>query len=214
MKAVIYHADAKFAWGDPVGTVYKRLFERFRKKCREFGMELIHLTLEGQPGWGDSNYFYEGLDPKNVVLNREECFTRFLENDSEDGVVYWFTEPDFDINRMIPPLEADCAMIYRPNDDVPMCPAWRLATTKALPFFVRLRDRLREVKERPGVGFDWHGDSEAFTAIWNEMGCPKAKTEYLGVKIEFRKYEDYIKGTNKFTRNYFGSRKLKLLELD
>lgn len=210
MKAVVYHADAHFAWGDAVGSLYQKLFVWFRRQCNSHGMEVIHLTLDGQPGWGDRTVFNYGLHPKNVVLNREECFTSFLEKAEDD--VYWFCEPDMQILQKWPDLRADVAMVYRPNDDVPMCPAWRMATPKALPFFQKLRDTLRAVKVRPGVGYDWHGDSEAFTTVWNEMGCPKGDTEYMGLKFEFRKYEDYIKGANKFTRNYFGKKKLEVFK--
>jgi hypothetical protein len=210
VKAVVYHADASFAWGGAVGNLYKKLFERFRKQCKAHGMEVIHLTLEGQPGWGGINIHYSGLDPKNVVLNREECFTKFLETAEDD--VYWFAEPDFKILRMWGPISGDCTMLYREGDDVPMNPAWRMATPKALPFFTKLRDELRAVKVRPGVGHDWHGDSEAFTKVWNEMGRPTKGTEYLGVKIEFRDYKHYIKGEPKFTRNYFGESKKILAE--
>lgn len=211
MKAVVYHADAKFAWGGAVGDLYKKLFEKFRRQCKSHGMDLIHLTLDGQPGWGDKNFYYSGLDQQNVVLNREECFSRFLETAEDD--VYWFTEPDIQIYRMWGPLNADCALLFRAGDDVPMCPAWRMAKPSALPVFLRLRDHLRAVEVRPGVGHDWHGDSEAFTKVWNEMGCPKEgeTVDYLGVNVEFRKYADYIKGSNKFSRNFFGQNKHQLL---
>jgi hypothetical protein len=210
VKAVVYHADAKFAWGDDVGDLYPKLFDRFRKLCNAYGMPLVHLTVDGHPGWGDENKSYANLDPKNVVLNREECFSLYLETAPED--VYWFCEPDFHIFKMWPELTADCAMIYRPKDDVPMCPAWRLARPKAAPFFLKLRDTLRALKERPGVGHDWHGDSEAFTTVWNEMGKPTKDTEFMGLKFEFRKFEDYIKGTHKFTRNHYGKKKFWLLD--
>jgi hypothetical protein len=210
MKAVVYHADAKFAWGDPVGNLYARLFERFRKQCNDYGMELIHLTIEGHPGWGDRTLHFDGLDAKNVVLNREECFSGFLERAEDD--VYWFAEPDFEILQMWPALTADCALLYRDGDSVAMNPAWRMATPKALPLFLKLRDTLRAVEVRPGVGHDWHGDSEAFTRVWKDMGKPTKEAEYLGVKIEFRPYSNYVKGEPKFTRNYFGKKKLQLLE--
>jgi hypothetical protein len=209
VKAVVYHADASFAWGGSVGDLYKQLFERFRKQCNDFGMELIHLTLEGEPGWGDRNIHYSGLDQKNVVLNREECFTRFLETAEDE--VYWFAEPDIEIIQMWPPLTADCAMLYRAGDAVAMNPAWRMATPKALPFFTKLREELRAVEIRPGVGHDWHGDSAAFTKVWKDMGKPTERANYLGVEIEFRNYSHYIKGEPKFTRNHFGKKKLDLV---
>lgn len=206
MKAVVYHADAKFAWGDSVGNTYKVLFEKFTAQCRRYGMSVIHLTLEGHEGWGDETIAYSGLDPKNVVLNREECFARFLELAKQD--VYWFAEPDIEILQKWPRLEADCAMLYRRGDDVPMCPAWRMATPKALPFFKQLRDTLRLVKERPGVGHDWHGDSEAFTTVWKDMGSPTDRTQYRGVDIEFRDYAKYIKGNPVYSKNHFGKNKI------
>lgn len=210
MQAVIYHADAEFAWGGAVKDTYKRLCADFRKQCNGMGMKLIHLTLDGHPGWGDLNFHYDGLDPKNVVLNREECFVRFLETAPDD--VYWFCEPDYKIVQMWPLLKTDCAMIYRAWDAVPMCPAWRMATKKALPFFTLLRDTLRAVKVRPGVGHDWHGDSEAFTKVWEQMSRPTVGiTTFKGMSFEFRAYTDYIKGTNKYSRNYMGKRKMELL---
>jgi len=207
---VVYHADARFAWGDAVGDTYSRLFAAFRNQCKRFGMKVIHLTLEGHPGWGDESIHYGGLDSRYVVLNREECFTQFLETASDE--VYWFCEPDMEILAMWPKLKADCAMLYRHGDAVPMCPAWRMATPKALPLFVKLRDTLREVIPRPGVGHDWHGDSEAFTRVWKDMGKPTDRTTYLGVDVEFRNYSHYIKGDPKFTRNYFGKNKMELAD--
>jgi len=208
MKAVVYHADAHFAWGGKPGNLYKMLFGKFMEMCHKHGIQVVHLTLQGHPGWGDENRHAEGLDPANVVLNRELCFTDYLETAPEG--VYWFAEPDYRISNMWPALEADMAICYRPKDNVPMCPAWRMATPAALPVFRKLRDTLLSLKPSPGIGFDWHGDSWAFTKIWHEMGCPKDRANYLGVEIEFRNYEDYLKPKNTYGRNYFGKSKLHI----
>jgi len=207
--AVVYHADATFCFGGAAGDVYERLFKRFREMCNKHEIPVVHLSTEGHPGWGDENHRYGNLDPKNVVLNREECFTKFLECAPDD--VYWFTEPDYVIKQMWPALDGDCAMLYRPDDGVPMTPSWRMATPKALPFFVKLRDTLRELKPHPGVGFDWHGDSWAFTNVWKEMGSPKGRANYLGLDIEFRAYKDYVKFDNVYGMNYAAHRKFALL---
>jgi hypothetical protein len=54
---------------------------------------------------------------------------------------------------------------------------------------------------------DWHGDSAAFTKVWEDMGKPGVgRTEYLGLRIEFRKYGDYIK-PGKYTSNKLGPSK-------
>jgi len=209
MRAVVYHADARFAWGGDVGDLYERLMVRFVEMCHKNGMDVVHLSVEGHPGWGDENHRYANLDPRNIVLNREECFTIFLETAPND--VYWFTEPDHLITKMWPGLEADCAMLYRNGDAVPMCPAWRMATPKALPFFRKLRDTLRSLEPSSGVGFDWHGDSWAFTKVWGDMGKPKKRANYLGVDVEFRNYADYIKPLGTYGKNYFGKSKGQLL---
>lgn len=214
MKAVVYHANAHFAWGGDVGDLYERLFKKFVEHCHGYGIDVIHLTLEGHPGWGDENRYYANLDPKNVMLNREECFTQFIGGASWG--VYWFAEPDYRITKMWPPLRDDChaALLYRKGDDVPNCPAWRLATPRAYPLFKKWRDVYRTLEPYQGVGFDWHGDSWAFTKVWKEMGRPKAGdvVEYEGVSIEFRDYADYIKPLFTYGRNYFGNAKGKLLE--
>jgi hypothetical protein len=207
LKAVIYHADARFENGNDVGDVYQRLFRRFRDNCHAFGMQVIHLSLRGHPGWGDENLYYEG-NPEHIVANREECFSAFLEAAPDD--VYWFTEPDTVIYQMWPRLKTDCAMLYRAGDAVAMCPAWRMARPSALPFFIALRDAMRADSRK-----DWHGDSAAFTHVWKKMERPEIGiTNYLGVEIEFRDYADYVKSRGTYTRNYLGPHgKKKLLEV-
>lgn len=211
MKAVVYHADAHFAWGGSVGDLYKRLFSKFVAQCHAHDIPVVHLTLDGHPGWGDETIRYPQLVPANVMLNREECFSAFLESAPDD--VYWFCEPDYEIVKMWPKLTTDCAMLYRDGDSVPMNPAWRMARPKALPFFLKLRDTYRALTPTRGVGFDWHGDSWAFTKVWKNMGSPKGYglVKYLGVEIEFRDYADYIKPKCKFGRNHFGAKKERWL---
>lgn len=210
MKAVVYHADSHFAWGDPVTGVYEPLFREFVKMCHRYDMQVVHLTLKGFPGWGDENRFFGSYDPKNVMANREVCFTEFLRRAPED--VYWFTEPDYRIARMWPPLEADCAMLFRRGDAVPMTPSWRLATPQALPFFLELRDRVLN----SGYPLDWHCDSAGATSLWKDMGRPETGyiVEYQGVEISFRDYSDYIKGKCTYGRNYLSKNKLQLLEAE
>lgn len=206
MKAVVYHADADFAWGGSVGDIYKEIFPHFVKACNSFGLEVIHLTVDGHGGWGDSNYFYD-LDPKNVVFNREEVFTDFLANKAEDGEQYLFTEPDTRIIKPIPSLASDLALLYR-ADGVQITPAWKLATTKALPMFELFRDEMRNQERK-----DWHGDSVAYTNVWQKMGEPKTgkRFNYLGVDVEMRDYRSYIKNKNSsvpvYSINYIGDKK-------
>lgn len=199
MKAVVYHADARFESGSKVKDEYQRLFAGFVPMCHSFGMKVVHLTTKDHPGWGDENHHYD-LNPKNIVFNREEVFTDFLENAPDD--VYWFAEPDFRINKMWPVLKADCAVLIR-GDSVPMTPAWRLATPKALPFFRELRDEMRKQDRK-----SWHGDSVAFTNVWVRMGRP-GKHRLFGfnnVWIETRDYLDYIKGRATYSRNLVGEK--------
>lgn len=135
------------------------------------------------------------------MLNREIAFADFLKNAPED--VYWFTEPDYRIFKMWPELTADCALLYRHQDGVPLNPSWRMATKKAIPLFEAIRDDTIAV----GKKFDWHCDSESFAALWKKMKCPteQDKRVYLGVSLEFRKFGDYVKPHPKYGRNYAGS---------
>ena len=168
------------------------------------------MTLEGFEGWGDENHYVAGLDPKNVMLNREIAFCDFLEGAPDD--VYWFTEPDYRIWRMWPPLAADCELLYREGDGVPLNPSWRLARRKALPLFEECRD---EAKKWPNK-YDWHCDSEVFAALWKRMREPKAgeKRTYLGVEIGFRVFREYVKPNPIYGRNYAWKAKEELLRAE
>ncbi len=195
MKAVIYHADSHFAWGSKPGDFYKHLFGRLR-----FEMPVIHLTCVGHPIWGDEGLHFD-LDPKNVVANREECFAGFLEYAPDD--VYWFTEPDCEILHPFPALKKDAAFLYRPGDDVPMTPSWRLARPKAFPLFDLFREEMRKDHRK-----DWHGDSAALTASWKRLGSPQEDFEYQGLQVEMRPYADYVK-PGRYTKNNLGQKKLR-----
>src|SRR5512139_4092195 len=186
MRAVIYHAEGTNLWDAPEGA-YKKLFEGFKENVKRCGLDTIHLTLEGHEGWGDVNYYYEGLKPKNVVYNREVCFTKFLMNAQDD--VYWFTEPDARIEKPIPPIgeEIDLVLLYRPNDDVALTPSFRIARKTAWPWFV---ETLEEMKKQPENTWDWHGDSFAWVSMYKKLGKPKqfGVVRYSGVNIELREY--------------------------
>jgi hypothetical protein len=147
------------------------------------------------------------------MLNREIAFCDFLENAPDD--VYWFGEPDYRIFILWPELEADCALLYRERDDVPMTPAWRMATKKAIPLFQAMKHETQNVRLRPGVGFDWHCDSEAFNTLWRKMGSPAYEPiKYLGVSIEFRPFKDYIKPRPLYGQNYAWKAKEELLRAE
>lgn len=203
MKAVFYHADSHLAWGGkPPQHGYKKLAERFVEQCHKHGMRVVHLTCDGHPIWGDEGESF-ALDPKNIVANREEVFTAFLEKAPDDW--YWFCEPDFCILTELPkPKHGDAVFLYRQGDDVPMCPAFRMATPRALPIFVALREAMRADKRK-----DWHGDSAAFTNVWCQMGKPGiGQHEFQNVRFEMWKYGDFVK-PGKFTRNRFGPSKFQ-----
>lgn len=201
MKAVVYHADAQFAWGGSPMDTYQRLFKGFRAQCHKYGLPLVHLTCNGMEGWGDENHFFD-LDPANVVLNREIAFCEYLKIATDE---VWLCEPDCRILKMFPSTRADCTLLLRLHDDVKICPAWRLAKPSALPLLEEFRDEAK--KNRP----DWHGDSKAFTDMWVRLGRPEKSMAYKGIGIEFRQYSDYIK-PGVFTQNYMGNHKAELME--
>ncbi len=200
MKAVYWHADASFAWGGKVGDTYKRLAERFVPLCHKHGMQVVHLTAMNHEGWGDEVIRYD-LDPKHVMLNREVAFAEFLEAAPDD--VYWFTEPDYEIFRMWPALEKDLCMLKR-EDHVPLTPAWRMATKKALPVFRKACEDYLKMNH----SFDWHGDSHVWTDIYHQA----KDGEFLGVQFEFRPYGEYIKGKTIYGANHLAQRKFEYLQ--
>lgn len=202
MKAVIYHADGPIAKNFPENS-YKKLFQGFRENAAKFGISTIHLTLEGHPGWGDENYFYPG-DPADIVYNREVCFIKFLKQAKDD--VYWFTEPDSRIIKLWPELTTDVAMLRR-QDSVAINPAWRMARPNAIPFFERILENF-ELSQKT-----WHGDSYAMIRTWEQMNKPdEGIHEFLGLKIELRKYKEYSTKGSKYTRQYKADSKLQLLK--
>ncbi len=197
----MYHADAKFAWGaKPLSGLYERIFKEANVNFASYGIKTIHLTVAGFPTWGNENFTYPGLDPAHVVANREECFRRFLRDAPDDE--YWFTEPDCRIVKQFQGLgEFDAVFLYRQKDDVPMCPAWRLANKKALPIFEEINEIFESEPRK-----DWHGDSDVFTQMWTRMGKPMTETVYNGIRVQMRPYAHYIKGGKDaaFTVNYLG----------
>jgi hypothetical protein len=204
VKAVVYHADATYVGGKQWD--YKKLFEGFRKNCAKFGIPVVHLTVKGHEGWGDENVFYD-LDPKTVMLNREITFCDYLEK--SEGVC-WFSEPDYRIFKMWPPLDADAALLYRDGDGVPISPAWRMATNKALPLFQEFVTLTKESEPEKDQG--WHCDSRAMAKVWEKLGKPNGwQASFLGVKIEIRKFRDYIKPHPIYGRNYAWNMKKELL---
>lgn len=204
MKAVIYHADGAIARKFQPGT-YERLFAGFKENVHKFGMELIHITLEGHPGWGDQNIHIKG-DPEHIVYNREIAFTGFLQHAPDD--TYWFTEPDARLHTPMPDLDGDLALLRR-NDVIAISPWWRLARPSALLFFQEVIEHFDPAQK------DWHGDSWAFVKMWELMGRPDiGSTIYKGLKIELRDYNLYTKTNSPYSRQWKAKNKINLLNME
>ena len=203
MKAVIYHAKAKLANKFAPNT-YERLIEGLRKNAHFFGITLVHLTIEGHPGFGDENYFYKG-DPENIIWNRERFFLEFLREAEDDA--YWFTEPDSRIVAPIPPLFTDIALLRR-NDKVAITPSWRMASKSAIPFF----EEVLSYYPLDENCCNWHGDSTAYIKMWEVMGRPNIGVfTHNDVIIDLRDYDDYSTKTSKYTAQWKAFNKDQLL---
>lgn len=211
MKACVYHAeDGKNRWGYQEGT-YKRLFDGFKNNVKKYGIDTIHLTLDGQEGWGDENKYYSNLNPRNVIYNREVCFVRFLTDAPDD--VYWFTEPDARVLKPIPQIKdgIDLVLLYRPRDGVPMTPSFRIARKSALPFFIEV---MEEMKKQPKDTWAWNGDSVAWNSMYKKIGSPKklGLFRYKKINIEFRDYILYTAMDDSgIIRHYKGGNKQQLV---
>lgn len=203
MKTVIYHANASLANKFEPST-YERLIDGLRKNVNAHGMPLVHLTIEGQPGLGDENYYYQG-NPELIVWNRERFFLEFLRQAPDD--IYWFAEPDYRIESRIPPLFTDLALLRR-DDKVAITPSWRMASKSAIPFFEEALSyypadsRLRA----------WDGDSDAYVKMWQVMGQPGLGTlTHNDVIIDLRSYPDYCSKSGKYTSQWKAFNKDQLL---
>lgn len=207
MKAVLYHADSTIANGFTPNT-YTYLLEGLKHNLHNFGVEFIHLTLEGYPGFGDQNIYFKDLNPLSIVWNREWTILEFLKHHADPNEVYWFTEPDIRMLQQFPPLTTDVCLTLR-DDTVPITPAWRLAKKSSVPFFEKVIS-LFDMSH-----LDWHGDSPAYTSIHEIIGSPKEPGFYSweNISIELRPYGWYAgKHKARFSRQFKGGHKMQLIQ--
>jgi hypothetical protein len=205
MKAVIYHADGPIAEKYPAG-LYKNLFQGFVDNAHSFNIDVVHLTINDHPSWGDQVFRIEASS-ENIVYNREIAWLEFLKQ-SDPNETYWLTEPDARINELWPPLDCDLALLIRRGDPVRITPSWRIARKSSVKFFediVEYFDNDNKI---------WHGDSTAFVRAWNSMGQPDiGRVNYKGINIDLRNYKEYSMTKSKFSRQFKADNKLKLLGL-
>jgi len=204
MKAVIYHADGPMAKNYPPG-LYENIFRGFVRNAHDFGMEVIHLTVDGHPNWGDTSFSIKA-DPVDIVYNREIAWLEFLKQ-SDPNEIYWLTEPDARIAQLWPELSCDLCLLIRGNDGVRITPSWRMARRSCVPFF-------EEVLGYFDTGAKtWHGDSTAFVRMWHAMGCPGiGHTQYKGLTVDLRNYKEYSMTKSRYSQQFKANNKLRLLE--
>ena len=207
MKAVIYHADTHRAekWK---AFPYDKLILGMKENLNSYGIELIYLTLEGQPGLGDVNYFYSNLIPGEITYNREVCFTDFLRNKAEDNEQYWFSEADVRLRNPFPLLEENVDAAFVVNTiEKRFIPPWRLAKKSAAKIFEQALSYYTTLK-------DWDGDTESWGQLYREMGYPEVGTviSYNDLQIESRPYKPYNMSSSHYCAHYKAKNKQFLLE--
>ena len=213
-KAVNYHATTNFRDLFPKGgslpdDLYEQLFKGVKRALRRFRVPLVHLSVEGHPGWGDENYVFKG-EPEQIVYNRELFFAQFLRQQNRDDV-FWLTEPDHRMVQRFPGLADDIDLcLLRRDDDVAITPCWKLARSTAAPFFEEACSYFDDPE-----GKHWHGDSSAYIRLWNNMGRPDLEdspVEYNGMRIELRPYRDYSEKDSIYVQHWKSHTKSKLLQ--
>lgn len=213
-KAVIYHATTNFRElfpksGSLPDDLYEQLFKGAKRSLRRFKVPLVHLSVDGHPGWGDENYFFDG-DPEQIVFNRELFFAQFLRRQNRNDV-FWMTEPDHRMVRRFPGLGDDIDLcLLRREDAVAITPCWKMARSTAAPFFEEVCTYFDDVE-----GKRWHGDSSAYIRIWENMGRPDLKdspVDYKGMRIELRSYSDYSEKDSIYVQHWKSYTKGKLLK--
>jgi hypothetical protein len=206
MKAVIYHADDLRA--ERYGFNYEKLISGMKENLNSYGIELIYLTLEGCPGYGDVNYFYSNLIPGEITYNREVCFTDFLKNKAEDNEQYWFSEADVRLRNPFPLLEENIDAAFVVNTlEKRFIPPWRLAKKSAAKIFAQALSYYTTLK-------GWDGDTESWGQLYREMGHPEVGTviSYNDLQIESRPYKPYNMSSSYYAAHYKGKNKQFLLE--
>lgn len=207
MKAVIYHADARRA-EKYKAFPYDKLISGMKENLNSYGIELIYLTLEGRPGYGDINYFYSDLIPEEITYNREVCFTDFLKNKAEDNEQYWFSEADVRLRNPFPLLEenTDAAFVVSTLEKR-FIPPWRLAKKSAAKIFEQALSYYTTLKA-------WDGDTESWGQLYREMGYPEVGTviSYNDLQIESRPYKPYNMSSSRYCAHYKAKNKQFLLE--
>lgn len=189
MKAVLYHADAKYGERHSP-QLYKHLIEELKKNLHSLNVSLVHVSVTGHEGWGDENYFYDVDDVQEVIYNREKCFLNFIREDANDNEIYWFCEPDSRMFKEFPTLTTDLALLYR-DDPVKITPAWRLAKKSALPFFEEAFKHFNQNNK------EWDGDSPAWIEMWKQLGSPIQRFDetkvynWNNLSVELRPYVWY-----------------------
>ena len=206
MKAVVYHTDASIANNFPKDT-YKKLLIGLRKNCNEFNIPLIHITINGYPGYGNENIFVDA-DPEDITHNREKFFIELLKL-AKDDEVFYFTEPDSRINKMFPPLTVDAAFLFRSGEHT-ITPAWRLAKRSALPIFEEAFSYYNTSTA------DWGRDTLAWKKLCDNIENPKLGiVDYNGLKIDLRRYKDYcFRRRSGYVSQFKANSKRDLIEQD
>jgi hypothetical protein len=207
MKAVIYHADAHRArkWSH---FSYEGLIKGMKENLNSYGIELIHLTLDGFPGYGDTNFFYPDLNPEEIIYNREVCFTKFLKHHAEDNEQYWFTEADVRLRNPFPLLKegVDAAFVVAFTEQR-FLPTWRLAKKSATPIFEEALSKFTGLKK-------WDGDSEAWAEVYIAVGRPgdNQQISYNNMRFETRQYKPYNMTKSHYTAHYKAKHKQFILD--
>ena len=186
---------------------FHRIDAGMKENLNSYGIELIHLTLEGFPGYGDTNFFYTGI-PDEVIYNREVCFTEFLKNHAEDHEQYWFTEADVRLRNPFPVLAegVDAAFITALSEKR-FLPTWRLARKSAAPIFEEALAGFGSLKQ-------WDGDTEAWGKVYLAVGSPDVNQQivYNNMCFETRPYKHYNMGKSHYTAHYKSKHKQFILD--
>jgi hypothetical protein len=206
MKAVVYYADCPRISSKFPDGIYESLMLGLKDNLNNHDIPLIHITLTGHKGFGNTNIFYDA-DPDWVNYNREVFFTDFLKTKAEENETYWFTEPDARLNNSFPALIGDAAFTVRENR---IFPGWRLAKKSAYPIFQQAIDFFPNDKSK------WQGDSEAWAKIYYDMGYPGDDNtiEYKKLCVELRKYKQYNMTGSYYSQQYKANHKFTIIETE
>lgn len=212
MRYVVYFVPKESIHPCTSLDLYKKLWPIMKKSVNDLGHELVHITDDHTPCWGDSAFRIE-LDPSTTIYSRDVAWLAYLAS-LKDREQACMIEPDTILVRDIPPIKKGCNMVLLQRPQSYMAGWFKLATKLAMPFYRQVIKNYDGLPEEMKV---FHGDIRALhrtIGIGDHEKAERIPMEACGVKIEVRNWYQYgfRKGHDPYLLQFKGGSKPEMLK--